>query len=434
MFVPLIPFILLPLFTLPLITFIIPFSAAWRLWVIFISFLVTVNMYHYNGHDYNFRLGLEFIQIFAVFASILLCIRYFFHRFWHPKSLEGYKISKKNLAVVDKTIAPIFGLFASIILIIPLSFIFESQNNGYTIHASAGIIALIFALISLCSIKKFTKTSLFLATLSLTISLVSFWGMNYPEIVTNKAKVIAGKNPYCIALNNQENTPLYSEELLTFFTMTKNRGVHHVALLVKENSKTKPYHWSYKHMEFRPGIVNWSNHNKPSIACIPKSDFLENLPQKNDDKEFYIRGKEIIIPSEYNPYISANYFSLSIAAPDFKTVSRKKHAIYPSMEIRSRNWIQSLANSQKESAKTNDNIHIFDNKQGQVKTFIQCYDTRKTVPQCQHRFYRNGAMYSFDHDKEHIPIIEEMQDTLYNLFQDLGFNNLTTKTRAGEMR
>ncbi len=269
--------ILIPAFTLPFITFLIPFSMAWRLWLFYISFLHPIAWLEKGAEDFEF--GLIIIYTILFLGVALLAIRYFFHRFWHPKALENYIVPKRELRIIDIILSIFIGCCASIIMIIKIAFIFQNAQNGYIIHTLAGTIALSAAIIALKYELKNTPLNFFVIALSSSLCIASFAGLYYPNIVIANAKKIANKNPYCIAFESTDPN-LYNLEQLAFYTMPKNKGIHHAYLLVKKDDKIIPYHWSYRSMTFMFGIVNWNNENRPFIGCIPTPNFIENLPAR----------------------------------------------------------------------------------------------------------------------------------------------------------
>lgn len=330
---------------------------------------------------------------------------------------------------MDRFIALYFGFILSLFIIRFLAYYFAQHNNGYLIHSLIGIGSLITAIILLSFIYLKNYINLLLLNIALIstflfVSLASFSGMYYPEIVLADAKEKAQGRAYCIDLDRRKRA-VTSKEDLTLFTMDKRGGDRNAALLIEKDGEFIPYHWSYWKQTFIKGINNWNNENKPAIACKPRQNFADNLPiiitEKPPRTELYFKDKFLIIPSSYNPFFSGNSIYVSASAPDFKPVPHKKFKMYPSsVEMRSKQWMENLLIRDKNKKEQHYQPYYKYDQNGKIVSITHCYENRSPAPNCQHWFYRDGKMYSFDHDKKLLPNSQQMEESLYNLFKSFG--------------
>lgn len=392
-----------------------------------------------GGGGVGYILGLGAIIIYAAFLSAIIFIRFLIYKIRKKKS-EIRGLEFKAINTFDGFLSAVTGFVFSILIFKSLSFSFGGWPFGFLIH---GILLLIFMGLGFAILKLILecregmqfKALIFLLALLCGMSTFSALGIFYPSVVIQSAQSIAGENAYCIGLN-QRNRPLISVEDLTFLTMDKGRIGHHAFLLVEaDNGVMEPYHWSYLQSKFLPGVVNWANKNRPSIPCRPKHDFSSKLPltgyATNGDLEFYFDGSFLKIKKAYAPQISSNYISIAARAPDFSPALRERGVLYASKEVRSVEWMKRLQNRHenvfpsgkvgdlyaiKSESDQEDWYYRYD-ESGELLTVVGCYASRPPNTACQHRFYKDGAMYTFDHSADLLSQSDEMEGRLFALFE-----------------
>ena len=436
-------------FILPILTFMIPWRIGWRLWVLFAATVFFVVVLSPEDHDkgLGYFFGLVILYVYGIVVAALFGIRFLLYAHWNKRNPPKKQIESSKFYIFDAAVNAYIGVGLSSIPLLVFAHVFAGYAHGYLIHIGIGIAALFFAkLMSASTIIKrlsFMKyNGAFVLAFSFSIALVSLAGLFYPQIVIRNAEHIAQGNPYCIALNTSNFDHTDTEDL-TFFTMTKSSD-NHAFLLVEQGNEFLPYHWSYRRMEFVSGV------SSSSIGCRPQKNFAKSVLQsypKPENVEVYFKNVFLTIPQIYTPTFSTNYISISAVAPDFHAVEKQKYVIYPSVEFINRDWISGLTERNLEKNETlftgtlDDlkkatalfNIyHIYDQNH-QIITVIHCYHSGRNInTACQHRFYRNNAMYSFDHAIDLIPRAIEMEDTLFTLFQSFGLENVKTTEKTAD--
>jgi hypothetical protein len=321
-----------------------------------------------------------------------------------------------------------------------LGYVFEGQAHGYLIHTGVSVFALLIVA-SIYYFNGFVKNPPlrsfkggFILACTVSIALASFAGLYFPTIVIRAAEKAAEGKPYCIALNGITDP---KSENMTFFTIKKNNEGHHAFLLVEQGKDIVAYHWSYRVLQFVPGIFY-----DTAIECKPYKDFSIKIlksKQKRKFVEMYFRGVFLTIPHLYSPSsFTPKELSISAIAPNFHAVTRQDFQFDPSIEFRSRDWIEGLTDTEhdaneaifsgtwddfKKTKTLFNRYHVYDAK-SQIIAVIKCYPhSRDKSTACQHCFYRDNAMYSFQHSMDLIPQALAMEDALFRLFASFGLKN-----------
>jgi hypothetical protein len=390
----------------------------------------------------GYFLGILLLEFYGVFLSVIVIARLIvqYVRKIKPKPCLS---EAKAINSVDTFLFLTTGIVASIFTFKFFAFSLAGFPHGFLIHGGLSLILISLTGISIGFLPRDKKNFhfkilIFILGLSCGLLLFSAPGAFYPYVVIQSAQHIAGSNLYCIGLNRRSRL-LNSLEDLTLLTMDKNDFAHHAVLLVEKGDATfEPYHWSYFESKFLPGIVNWANDNKPSISCRPARDFIKKIPWVGNveaqDMDFYFHDNFLKIPKEYAPRVSSNSIFLTAEAPSFKPAKRER--LYAGMEVRSREWMESLhkdyeslpptgkignLNEIKNAQNGMDWYYRF-NKNGQLETVAGCYSSHTPETACSHRFYRNGAMYTFYHGRELLANSDEMEKNLFDLFESLKEN------------
>ena len=359
--------------------------------------------------------------------------------------LKTFPFETRVINIADTFLLFATGMVASIFIFKFIAFSLAAFPYGFIVHSVLIITSAVLMGTTLQFVvknKKHSQLKILILTLALFCGLFLFSGLGifYPYVVTRSAHNIAAGNSYCIGLNKRSRS-LNSLEDLTLLTMDKSGFGHHAFLLVeKEDSTLEPYHWSYFQSKFLPRIINWTNDNKPSIPCRPAPDFIKKVPLTShtimEDMVFYFHDNFLKIPKEYAPHVSSNYISIAVQAPSFDPVTREKGRLYASMEVRSREWMENLHKDYEglpitgkignlneiKNAKNGIDWYYRFNENSQLETVAGCYSSRTPETACQHRFYRNGAMYTLDHSRELLPQSDEMERILFNLFESFKEN------------
>lgn len=402
------------------------------------AFETQASISHDGGGGYI--LGIGILIIYGIILSLIIAFRFAIQKIRKKKSYPQTR-EIKFIKAVDSFLLAASGIVASFFTFKFLAFFLSASPNGFAIHGALIVISVGTIGITLRFILNRQEGSLFkvlLMALGLLCGTFTFSviGIFYPYAVIRSAQNIAGESPYCIGLSKRNRPPEAMEDL-TLLTMDKGDFDHHAFLLVeKQDGTVDPYHWSYFQSRFLSGIVNWENDNRPSIPCRPKHNFALDLPLtggiSTENVEFYFRDGYLKTGKEYSPHISSNYISIAAIAPNFMPVPREKGGLYPSKEVGSRKWMESLQKQYENLAPTGkvgnlneikDTTHHIDwyyryNESGQLSTAISCYyGGRLPEVACQHRFYRDGAMYTFDHSMALLSQSDAMEEKLFVLFE-----------------
>lgn len=420
-----------------------PWRIAWRMWLILaitaISYSDLTYIEHWENDNFDF---IFYLYFFGVMGFVLI-FRGLYRKFL--KKLAPLEPSKPIL-ILDHLTTVYFGFILSLFIIRFFAYYFAQQDNGFLIHETITVAGIIVTILSFSLVFFKTKTivrhlALLFMTASSLVSVGSFMGMNYPDIVLADAAAKADSKPYCIDLGRQRRE-VTSREDLTLFTMDKKGGDRHAALIIQnDDGELVPYTWSYWQKKFLKGLNNWGNHNQPSLFCKPKLNFADDLSEKTSGMpeyvHLYFQNKYLEIPSKFSPSSWTKSLSISTVSPDFKAVPREKFKLYPSIEVRDNSFLINSAKDYMHGRKdefigswedfknlNNDykkylkfSIHTAENK---IITFIRCFEEKDGSRSCQHRFYRDGKMYSFNHDANFLPQSQDMEDRLYDLFKSFG--------------
>lgn len=428
-------FILTPFFLTPLIiTLLSPWNLAWRVWSVITASMLVFLITSPDAHDkgFGYLLGVMILTVFAAVAATLLFVKYLLFNRRRKRNPEIIPKKSMVLQKFDYFLSAFLGLATSCIAVYYLCYLFEGVAHGYIIHI---VIAILAYLCVIAANRYFSKAmlpnikcrSIFVLALCLPIMFVAIAGLFFSYAVLTVAKQVAEQNDFCIAL---DETKPASPEDMTFFTMPKNNYNRHAVVLVEKYKKIDQYYWSYRLFEFIP-----FNDVAP-IGCKPHKDF-ENVFHHSDDyadiRPYYMNKHFLEIPSKYSASVSRDYISIAAVAPDFHEVERRKHYLYTSVELRSRSWFDGLKDIKLSETEVNfsgtwsefdrlkkeyDQYFIYD-ADGLLLSVINCFGSR-----CQHRFYRNNAMFTFDHSPTMLPRSAEMENNLFRLFESFGLKNM----------
>ena len=439
-----IDFLLNPIsIAMAVLTLIAPFRWVWRFWLLIAISLTELIVFSPTDPDprIGHALGLALLVIHAYLIGGLLLARALLQfvrkRLGRSASTPG-AVEARAIRLADVVLCAGGGVVAVGFVVIYLAWSFAGSRAGFFIHLlvallSAGALAAILhsAFWRRGPFHWRIGTSAFAG--SFVIMAASVGGAVYPAVVIAEARSTAGDYPYCVALTGRQR-PVRSWEDLTFYSMDKSRYDNHAILLVERGGGIEPFHWSYHAREFLPGVLDWNSENRGTVACRPVADFMLDLSAFSSEElsysEFYFGGDHLRIPSAYQPRMSNTYLSIAAVAPDFSPTPRARGNLYPSIQITGRRGFQSSVGQilrATPSGTIGNLIEVEDglyggttyyrlNADGQISTLIGCYESRAREARCQHRFYRDGRMYSFDHSIESLPRSSEMEERLIDTF------------------
>ncbi len=427
------------------ITVFAPFRWVWRFWLLFSIIIITLIAVSPTDPDSGIghALGLSILLTYLVLSGLLLLSRTAFHILHARWKLMASSPGNREAAaiyVADLMVCVTGSCTAAVFAVIILGRIFASQSHGVFIHATV-LLLTIGALFCILRSSRLRHTK-HLRVLAFTLpglsilAVATVLSVLYPIRVLAEAQETTSGNPYCIEMSSRDRD-LQSWQDIMFFTMDKDMGPHgghHAILLVDRDGEIEPFHWCYRSGKFLSGVVNWNNKNRLPVACKPKTDFGPALgltfPRDPAFKELYFQGKHLRIQNSYQPSWTNAYLSIAAIVPDFPPTERVAGGPYASMAIRGRTWLQNLAGRsvpdllpghtsaliEARDGKYGDQIFYRTNGSGEILTLVNCYDSRPIEIRCQHRFYRDGRMYSFDHSRELLGQSHQMEERLIQVF------------------
>jgi len=186
---------------------------------------------------------------------------------------------------------------------------------------------------------------------------------------------------------------------------------------------------------FYRGLINQREYNKKSRKIDVKSEYVD----------FFVGERHFRIPNAYVGNIynqnlfsrsSSGYISIRTKAPEF-LVAPKLGNLFPSIHVRNRNWINGLGNriidiqssgtlhglTMVKNGKSGVDRFYELNPDGEINTIIACYSSRQKETACQHRFYRGGIMYTFDHSRSLLANSSYMQERFHQLIDSFEVKN-----------
>lgn len=423
--------IILPIgLVLPIITLIIPWPHGWRLCSVYALFFAALMISSPEARDKGFAyaLGMMIFIGFGIAISVILALKFAMHRYMNarfPNAPDKAYIPHQY----ELLFCVLLGIPASCIMIYYIGFAFEGSAHGYIIHLITTCTALIIARnayqhLYVKKAEKLQYPATFLLTCSSIIALFSIVGLCLPSAIVYQAKHIAQNNAYCLALNETQEATL---EDMSFYTMPKNNYNRHATLLVQQENNIAMYYWSFRLFEF----VAYAD--ATPIRCKPRHDYADILRHKRDSSsthDYYFKGTFLHIPAEYAPSVTRDYMSIAVQAPDFHVIPKVKRHLYPSIEFRSREWIENLVTNStdtppesifkgtwsdlKNAKSLYTKYFIYDENQ-RLLSVISCHGLN-----CGDYFYRNGAMFSFDFPSSLLKRTEEMENNLVHLLESFG--------------
>lgn len=249
---------------------------------------------------------------------------------------------------------------------------------------------------------------------------INFGSENYDPLLSSSYFIIAVFYP----TGSEEAWNEYEYKTLGFSRCGKFIGSYGESF--SKDSRT--------HLFYR-GLINRKEHFKNNPKVAANSEYID----------FFIGERHLRIPKAYvhnNQYITSSeglgYISIRATAPEFNDPNIFLN-LSSSVQFGSRDWINGLGKdiiNAKPTGTLNDLIEVLNEENGvdwyynlnsknEIRTIIGCYDGREKETACQHRFYREGAMYSFDHSRSLLAISSNMEVRLYQLIKSFEVNRET---------
>ncbi len=435
----------LALLTAPVVAILIlftPFAAAWRIAAFYALIVCVIGWwlppFREPGIGHTFGMVIISVVLFVLFGLFMLRAGVHAARSVRESQPPEYHTSPP-VFVIDLLLAVFLGGLAGTWIFISIGWGMNAGGGGFKAHYVVALIGFAIGAAFLWPVmllyRKFGRSQPVLAACGfaavfVSLGILSALGALYPGYVTGKAEKIASSAPYCLILEKRGKTAEALEEL-TFFTMDKRRNTNHATLIVERDGKREHYHWSYRFGQFRKGG------NKTYFHCDPLPRFGDKLAKYTDNDlpdghvRVILRDMVLHIPKAYRPKSSgSSYLSIKASAPDFHPGKMNGMFPGPSFDIRDRSWVNGLARdiTSITPSRMEGPFEVFAvvdgytdhyvewTPEGAVATHISCLTKSKHAGRCQHRFYRNDRMYSFEHETQHLPKAKAMQEKLFSLF------------------
>lgn len=439
-----------------------PLKLVWRSWLLFLlimKILDTTQLFRFFHDDgsLGWVMGMALVEIYVVIMLIITAIRFFKKPYKDKDPVKKIMFEVEAVTTIknfkhcvikitnffDKILLFTLGISLSLSLIKFIAFALSGSEGAFSIHAKL-IFGSTLAFLVMLRVVIRNKTlfwhnvAISFSSFFATFALISSMSLFHPYFVVKDAINKANGNAYCVSLNGRNSRAVNSVEDLTFLTMDKNGYPHHAYLLIEgKKGDLTAYYWSYRQSKFVSGVVNWNNENAPSIYCRPSKEFFEKakLIEKNKRSysEFYMNNYFWKVDNSYSPRAGNKYIAISAQVPTFKP-SKTGPGLFGnsvSISMRSRSFMQSSYDKYKEYKtvrKVGDLINIKGNNPNKdfyyrldgddkIATTATCYASRPPQIACQHRFYKNGAMYSFDHSINLLDNSSQMENDIFKLFE-----------------
>jgi hypothetical protein len=285
-------------------------------------------------------------------------------------------------------------------------------------------------------------------------------------LVAQNASHTAGSFPYCVQVADEEADykPAHTLFDLSGLKMWARResGMfmqHHAILVVRDEMRSRLFHWSYRNREFVAGVINERVEGYgPALVCLPRINFIGSLPivfpRASDSDYVRFSGQEAYrIPKTYQSRWSGGprrLLRIATAAPDFLPLKTRWADLTPNE--RDSNWVfvdwnptwllslmksapggeiveqstelglqKSKTVSHGRDSKKYESYRYVVYAGGQPNgintTLISCSPPSEAFPKsCEHRFLNNGRHFYFRHRPEDVPDWQSMQKRLLDLF------------------
>ncbi|WP_376866470.1 hypothetical protein [Brevundimonas staleyi] len=276
---------------------------------------------------------------------------------------------------------------------------------------------------------------LLLAPVLVMLGLMAWSAMGSLD-VARSAAVFAGQQPFCIQTGGQRRgyKPALGLNALSPFAMkSKSRGLFHGVLVVDGQPGPTLYNWSRarEQWDFLPDRAAAD----VTIRCLPRRNFTQRMTWWPDrarvgqpDGAFVrIGDRSYLIAPDFRGQVSQRSLFFQASTPDFLPVpdegQESRMRFGNSVEFRSSEWMLDLlerrepqdldsAGSRPTLRPDKDGFTFFvgRDERGVPHTVVLCTpQTQRNPMSCQHRFYTDGAMWTFSHRLDQLQSWREMQ-------------------------
>jgi hypothetical protein len=252
------------------------------------------------------------------------------------------------------------------------------------------------------------------------------------------AEMIAGQNPFCIQVPVGKGSYRPATALLDLspFSMIAAGLQYHGVLVVLERGTWIDYNWSHRSGRWERLADDLII--RPVVRCVPRPEYGvrmawiwgSGIVDQPRDAFYRLSGRSFLIPLTFKPrVVNDTYLSFLASAPDFEPIVRVataygEHSWRTAIEFRSRDWLESVTKSDKHKpadlsiqepmAANEPALYVERNMAGAVGTAISCMirQSPEHPAPCQHWFYFDDAMWSFQQSIDDLPRWRAIQQAL----------------------
>ena len=279
-----------------------------------------------------------------------------------------------------------------------------------------------------------------LAALALVV-----WSVKVARPAASLATQTADGHPYCLQIQDADKGYRPALELLDLSRLMMRSGKpwrYHGLLVVKQETNWRLYNWSHRRQTWDAIPADLPQDEVPTPRCVPRIGYAEGLGWWPDQERLAqprndfarVRGRSYLFPSAFraraNEGDPATIFFAALGPwfepldPDAGERDRQYFAV--SVEFRSRDWMESLLKDRqaRDLRKPAPNVtstpdadgltaYVARDDRGRAETVLLCVPQTSLNPaSCQHRFYADGAMWSFRQELAQLPAWRELELSL----------------------
>lgn len=277
--------------------------------------------------------------------------------------------------------------------------------------------------------------------LGLGVSAFLAWSVTAARPAANLAAATAGSHPYCVQISDEKRGYRPAFGLLDFARLSmwsRRSSSYHALLVVKHGVDWRLYNWSHRRLGWVMVPTDLPLDAAPTPRCAPRADFVARLGWWPDRVRAgqpvgdfaRIQSKTYLFPLAYEARASEgdpatihfNALWPKFEPPDREGGEADRRYHMASVEFRSREWMESLPGRgaaydlRMPLPKTpvldaaGFTTYVVRDRQGRLETILLCAKPTSSNPaSCQHRFYADGAIWSFRQPSSQLPEWRELQ-------------------------
>lgn len=329
--------------------------------------------------------------------------------------------------VADCVFGAIAGGVLALWAALALHGVFEDSSAPVLVHWGIGGLSVLFGLAVLWIAPVRAKG---LSAGGAVLCAITVWSITQPARMLADAARLAQGAPWCIELRQPDYVLERPEQAFALTTHAR-----HTSLIVGP-APHKTYHWSRSFQAFRENGSRshrgWGALGNRTLTCRPRDDFAQAVGRETvlDTYAARIGGLWYDVPRVYRPFIFSG-LSIKASLPDIQPVPRESDAHHsilmePARPDGQPHSIMDVAAGppgaegplglQAFASKHGFPVLAKTDADGLIETKINCIQSRPEAIRCQHRFVRDGALYSFDHAQEILPQWRELQENITAVF------------------